>query len=97
MQGDVAADGSHPGSVRRWQRQAAAENELEAAELAVNRKDKVRLSWRENAMQHSITLWLLLCNSVELCTYGSSLRQERTALTLGSCLLTHTMHDSAYF
>lgn len=42
MQGDVAADGSHSGNVRRWQQQAAAEKELAAAELAVKRKDKVR-------------------------------------------------------
>lgn len=44
LQGDVAADGSHPGSVRRWQQQTEAEQQLQAAEEAVNRKDKVRKS-----------------------------------------------------
>ena len=42
VQGDVAADGSHPASVRRWQQQLSAEKELEAAEQAHKRKEKVR-------------------------------------------------------
>lgn len=60
-QGNVAADGSHPGSVRRWRQQAAAEKELEAAELAVKRKDKgakANLAKAEQALELALEAWL---------------------------------------
>lgn len=58
LQGNVAADGSLAGSVRRWQQQADAEKELQAAEEAVQNKDKVRCRLEvgtSGALQHSGT------------------------------------------